>query len=115
MSQTENAANATAEVNPLVLALAAEVYAARQKRLTNPTGYFNGRRFYLSAEEYAVVPEDVRDRVNPSEKFPYAMLNYARSKAHVSALFGLPVEALAAEVKRRNEQRRRRESKQNDN
>jgi hypothetical protein len=113
MQQPEPNATETAAVNPLVLALAADAYAARQTRISNPSGRFVGPRFYLSDEEYKFVPEGDRDRLNPSNRFPYSLMTYARSKKHVAALFGVPVEALTAEVARRNQQRRRRASRDN--
>lgn len=115
MNNTETSANANNNnVNPLVVALAADVYAARQLRISNPTGNFSGgtaKRFYLSREEYGFVPEDRREKLRPSNRFPFKLLNYARSKQHVALMFGVPVEALAAEVKARNIKRRKREAK----
>lgn len=111
--QTATSTNETATGNAnqtnLLVALAADTYQARQTRISNPTGYFKGNRFYLSEAEYQFVPEEERDRLNPSSRFPYSLLNYGRTKNHIARLFGVSVEELAAEVKRRNQQRRRRD------
>jgi hypothetical protein len=97
-------------VDPRVLIAAADMYAARQTRAAHPNGYFNGPRFYLAESEMQYVPESVPP---PSNRFPYTLMNFARTKPFVSAFMGIPVEALAAEVQRRNALRKRGSRKGN--
>lgn len=87
-----------------VLIAAADMYAARQTRAAHPTGYFKQNRFYLDESEMQYVPESVPP---PSKRYPYTLMNYARTKQFVAAFFGIPFDALAAEVTRRNEIRNR--------
>jgi hypothetical protein len=91
-------------VDTRVLIAAADMYAARQTRAAHPNGYFRGNRFYLDPEEMQYVPESVPP---PSARFPYVLMNAARTKNFVAAFMGIPVEALAAEVTRRNALRKR--------
>lgn len=89
----------------LAVALAADTYAARQTRAAHPAGHFQSDgRFFLSFEEYSFVPEHVQ---RPTREQPYTLMNYARSKDHVAALFNVAVEDLSEEVARRARQRER--------
>lgn len=93
-----------------LLIAAADVYAARQTRAAHPNGYFNGPRFYLVESEMQYVPASIPP---PSNRFPYTLMNYARSKQFVADFFGIPFDALAAEVTRRNALRKRAARKDN--
>lgn len=118
-SQTENNNNAPSTaasiaesfgVDPRVLIAAADMYAARQTRVSAPQGYFRSNRFYLDPVEMQYVPASVPP---PSARFPYSLLRYARTKQFVADFFGLPFDALAAEVTRRNALRKRSSRKDN--
>ncbi len=94
----------TTNTNPLAVSLAADVYGARQTRIAHPSGRFVQNRFYLNEAEMSLVPASVPP---PSKRFPFSLLNYARTKQHVATIFGVSVDELRAEVKRRNAQRNR--------
>lgn len=90
---------------PLAVRLAADVFAARQLRAAHPQGTFQAdKRFTLDLDEASFLPPDAP---LASQRFPFAVLNYARSKRHIAAMFNVSVEDLTAEVERRKAQRAR--------